>query len=117
MSKAYLRKSLRGGYENVLIVAGEILSDPAKKFEVIVDERVEKDLSSVPKHIVKAFLRALDELEKNPFRARPKMDIKKLVGHEGTYRLRIGDYRVLYYVDSIELKVFVTAIKHRKKVY
>jgi len=92
------------------------LSTP-RKFEVIVDERVEKDLSKVPSHIIEKFIRALDELEIDPLRNRPKMDIKKMTGFENTYRLRIGDYRVLYSIDFAQQKVLVTSVKHRSKAY
>jgi mRNA interferase RelE/StbE len=41
---------------------------------------------------------------------------KKLKEHTG-YRLRIGDYRVLYEVDKKARKVIIYAIGHRKEVY
>lgn len=93
------------------------MATPARKFRVIVDERVEHDLDDIPKHIVLKFLRALDELENNPYRPRPTMDIKKLVGLDDAYRLRLGKYRVLYAVNFKELTVRVTSIKSRDKAY
>jgi mRNA-degrading endonuclease RelE of RelBE toxin-antitoxin system len=81
---------LRKGYERSTRLAGESLSTPARRFTVIIDERVEKDLEDIPKHIVEKFLNSLDELEINPYRPRPTMDIKKRVEIENTYRLRLG---------------------------
>lgn len=46
---------------------------------------------------------ALRNLENDPFRNRPKADIRKLEGTKGRenlYRLRIGDYRAVYAVEG-----------------
>ena len=44
-------------------------------------------------------------------------DIKKLKGKTDTYRLRVGDYRVIYLMIRKDLKIFIQHIKHRKEVY
>ncbi|MGW7295515.1 type II toxin-antitoxin system RelE family toxin [Streptomyces xiamenensis] len=44
-------------------------------------------------------------------------DIKKLSGHEGLYRLRVGAYRVAYSVDNGELVILVVKVGHRREVY
>jgi len=41
---------------------------------------------------------------------------KKLLGREG-YRIRVGDYRILYVINEKERKVEVVSIAHRKEVY
>jgi mRNA interferase RelE/StbE len=51
-------------------------------------------------------------LEENP---RPS-GIKKLEGQE-SYRLRVGDYRVLYTVDDKIKQVVILAVGHRREVY
>ncbi|VVB84252.1 Uncharacterised protein [uncultured archaeon] len=62
-------------------------------YEVLIDERVEKDLEKVPNHVVNKFLKLLDEFEKNPIRPRPGFDVKPMEGYPGnTYRLRIRAY-------------------------
>lgn len=61
---------------------------------------------------------ALKNLENNPFRNRPKADIKKLgstKGRENLYRLRIGEYRAVYAVEGNT--VWVTEIFLRGKGY
>jgi mRNA interferase RelE/StbE len=89
-----------------------------RRYEVLIDKRVEKDLENVPNHIVKRFLHLLDEFEKNPLRQRPKFETKPLKGlPKNTFRLRIGDYRVLYSVDKENMQVKITMIVHRKKAY
>ncbi len=91
---------------------------PSSKYTVLIDERLEKDLNDIPDNIVERLLTVLDEFEKNPFRPRPKFDVKPLKGLPGnTYRLRLGDYRVLYSVDKENRKVRITTIRHRSSVY
>ncbi len=87
-------------------------------YEVLVDERVEKDLEKVPKYIVAKFLKLLDEFEKNPIQPRSGFDVKPMEGYPGnTYRLRIGKYRVLYSVDNETKKVRITSVQHRGDAY
>jgi mRNA-degrading endonuclease RelE of RelBE toxin-antitoxin system len=59
----------------------------------------------------------LGELEFDPFRARPKADIKNCGKHHGMvfYRLRIGDFRAVYVVEGNDVKV--TEIFRRGRGY
>ncbi len=94
------------------------MSRDTTPYEVLIDERVEKDLEDVPKHVVEKFLKLLDEFEKNPIRPRSGFDVKPLEGYPGnTYRLRIGKYRVLYAVDNETKRVRITSIQHRSDAY
>ncbi len=87
-------------------------------YEVLIDERVEKDLEKVPKYVVEKFLTLLDEFGKNPIRPRSGFDVKPMEGYpDNTYRLRIGKYRVLYSVDNEIKKVRITSVQHRGDVY
>ena len=54
----------------------------------------------------------IEELKYNPF----PVGSKKLKGYLG-YRLRVGDYRILYTVDSIVQIIEVYKIGHRKDIY
>ena len=42
---------------------------------------------------------------------------KKLVGADGLYRIRVGDYRIVYHVGDAILIVTVVKIGHRREVY
>jgi len=42
---------------------------------------------------------------------------EKLEGFEATYRVRQGDYRIVYDIDDAELTVYVLKVRHRKDVY
>ncbi len=93
---------------------------PQKKtvYKVSIDRRVERDFEEIPNHIVEKFIQLLDEFEKDPLRHRPKFDVKHLKRFpRNLYRLRIGDYRVLYSVDKEKKEVKITLIVHRRKAY
>ena len=55
----------------------------------------------------------MDALAANP---RPK-GVKKLSGPDDLYRIRVGDYRIVYQIHDDRLIVLVVRIGHRKDVY
>ena len=56
---------------------------------------------------------AVEELSENPL----PVGSQKLQGSEHTYRIRIGDYRVVYEVLAASKKIEIQRIRHRKDVY
>lgn len=56
---------------------------------------------------------AIDELASQPF----PQGYRKLVGSEAKYRIRVGDYRVIYSVDDGEVLIFIIRIGYRKDIY
>ena len=79
---------------------------------VELNAHAERELEKLPDPIMSRITQKLVLLKNDPF---PRQS-RKLKGHTG-YRLRIGDYRVLYEVDQKERKVIIYAIGHRKEVY
>ncbi|MDO8632213.1 MAG: type II toxin-antitoxin system RelE/ParE family toxin [Phycisphaerales bacterium] len=73
--------------------------------------RAERELSDLPDAVMRRIVDKLRQLAENPF---PR-GVKKLEG--GGYRIRIGDYRVLYDVRSADRTVVISAIGHRRDVY
>jgi mRNA interferase RelE/StbE len=65
-------------------------------FSLSYKSSVEKDLQSVPRPLVVRILAQIEHLSSDPF---PPQSAK-LQGAERLYRLRVGDYRVVYEVDS-----------------
>ena len=86
-------------------------------FEVMVDKRVERDLTGIPGHVKDCLLELIAHLRIDPYRKRPGVDIRKLRGRRDSYRLRIGDYRILYSVDKTDRIVRVTTVVPRKTAY
>jgi mRNA interferase RelE/StbE len=58
-------------------------------------------------------LRAVEALADDP---RPN-GCRKLVGSENAYRIRVGDYRVIYTVDDVILIVAIESVRHRREAY
>ncbi len=95
-----------------------VLVQNSRPYRVLIDKRMERDLEEVPSHIMKRLLRILDEFERAPGRPRAGFDVKPLRGFPGnTYRLRIGDYRVLYSIDEERKEVRITSVAHRSRSY
>jgi mRNA interferase RelE/StbE len=42
---------------------------------------------------------------------------KKLLGVHGLWRIRVGDYRVLYTIDNVTFVVWILKLRHRREVY
>jgi len=82
-------------------------------YEVRLAPRAEKDLKKLQKRVLKQVLADIRELAKNP---RPPGAIK-LEDEEGLYRLRCGDIRVIYCIESKVLVVTVVRVGDRKNVY
>jgi mRNA interferase RelE/StbE len=61
-------------------------------------------------------IEALNTLTKYPLTLR-RLDVEKLEGINRTYRLRIGRYRIIFYVDKEEKIIYVTHIGKRGKLY
>lgn len=82
------------------------------RYRVLVRKSVSKDLKGVPKKDVRCILAAIQSLADNP---RPP-DTKKLSGQE-RYRLRQGNYRILYEIEDDRLIVCVVRVGNRRDVY
>jgi mRNA interferase RelE/StbE len=83
-------------------------------FNIIFDRSAEKDLEALPNNIVRKVLIVIEKLADDP---RPS-GVKKLKEtEEDLYRIRSGDYRIVYAInDSIKI-VNIRRIRHRKEVY
>ncbi len=72
-----------------------------------------KDIRGLPRHEVARIIAAVAQLADEPF----PHGSQKLAGSERTYRLRVGDYRVIYEVSSDTHVIEVQRVRHRKDVY
>jgi len=82
-----------------------------EQYRIIVKKSVAKDLKKIPKKDVKRILSAMQRLAGNP---RPPQ-AKKLSGQD-RYRLRQGNYRILYSVEDEKLIVCVVKVGDRRGV-
>jgi mRNA interferase RelE/StbE len=81
------------------------------KYRVELKKSVQKDFDSIPKKGLQRVILAIAALADDP---RPPQS-KKLSGRE-QYRLRQGNYRMLYSVKDDLLIVVVVAVGHRKEI-
>ena len=82
------------------------------KYQVQIISSAEKEMDKLPVLIHRRISRKILSLEDGP---RPT-GAKKLSGRE-EYRLRVGDYRVLYTIDDKGHVVTVIVVGHRREVY
>jgi mRNA interferase RelE/StbE len=74
---------------------------------------VEKDFLSIPKDILSRIVDRIDQLKNDPF----PVQSRKLQSAERLYRLRVGDYRVVYEVDIPASVITIHYVRHRRDVY
>jgi mRNA interferase RelE/StbE len=77
-------------------------------------ERAVGQLRAIPQPAAMTILRALTPLGDDP--RRPNADAKKLAGYEDRYRLRVGDYRVIYEIMDEQLVILVVGVGHRREI-
>ena len=82
-------------------------------YRVEIAKSAAKDLRGIDRKWITRIVASIETLESDP---RPS-GCKKLVGSDHTYRLRIGDYRVVYDIHDDMLIVLVVRIRHRRDVY
>lgn len=85
-------------------------------YDIVVHRNVAKKIKNVPKRHLRTLSLLLEVLKANqrPYR---EFDLKKIRGTDATYRVRIGDYRVVYFVEEGRKIVHILKFEHRDKVY
>ena len=81
-------------------------------YSVELETRARREFLDLPKEIQRRLSDLIEDLAKNP---RPS-GAKKLTGTDG-YRVRKGDYRILYLIEDASNKVRIYRIGHRREVY
>ena len=82
-------------------------------YSVLIAPAAERQLKALTQPVQKRIAKRLRSLGQNP---RPP-GVKKLAGEEELYRIREGDYRIVYTIQDKELIVLVVKIGNRKEVY
>ena len=82
-------------------------------FEIVLERAAERDLRRLPEEIHVRLIEVISALASNP---RPK-GAKKLAGSKNDWRIRVGDYRVLYEIADAIRVVRVYRVRHRREAY
>jgi mRNA interferase RelE/StbE len=72
-----------------------------------------RDLRKPDKSVIVRIIAAVEGLAENPV----PPDSRKLAGSERNYRVRVGDYRIIYAVDHAEKVVVIQHVRHRREAY
>jgi mRNA interferase RelE/StbE len=81
-------------------------------YSVVIPRSVEKEILRLPEQDYDRVVEALEKLRLAP---RPRGS-GKLSGR-GAWRVRVGNYRIIYEIDDAQRLVVVVVIRHRKEVY
>ncbi len=84
-----------------------------KKYEITVSKSALKELQKLPKEANNKIIPSISKLANNP---RPTGS-KKLKGSNSNWRIRVGNYRIIYAIDDEILIVDIRKIGHRRDIY
>ena len=83
-------------------------------YSIIWLKSAHKDFEKFPTNDQKSIIKKIDLLITVSYDI---LDIKKLKGHADLYRLRVGDYRVVFGIDKQNKEVCIAAVGHRRDIY
>jgi mRNA interferase RelE/StbE len=83
------------------------------EYAVIVSDRAAREIDDLPARVAGRIYAKLEALAADP---RPH-GVKKLRGTKSSWRIRVGEYRVLYEIDDRRRTVDIGAVRHRSKAY
>ena len=92
---------------------GKVTDRQIMAYRIEVKPQAEKALAKIPNPHRRRIAKAIDALARTPW---PEGCIK-LAGADDAYRIRIGDYRVVYEIADRVLIVYIIRVAHRKEVY
>jgi mRNA interferase RelE/StbE len=81
-------------------------------YKVVIEARAEKEIRKLPAPERKRVTSVIDKLATNPKSA----TARKMVGSPG-FRLRVGDYRIIYEIEHQIVTVFIIKVGHRRDIY
>ena len=84
-----------------------------ESYNVEFKPSVHKDFRRLPKSVVERVMKRIEKLQADPF----PHGVTKLEGVERLYRIVVGDYRIVYEVDTQARQVTILYVRHRRDVY
>ena len=82
-------------------------------YSLVLKPSIQKDLRRIPKHYVHAIWEAIEALLEEPL---PR-GVEKISASGGLYRVRVGDYRVIYRINHEAHEVLIQYVRHRSEAY
>jgi len=84
-----------------------------QRWQVIVERAAEKRMARLPRDVRKRLSDAIDRLEENPRHP----GVIQLTGYPNLYRVRVGDWRIIFTIRDAQLVVVVIEVDARGSVY
>ena len=82
-------------------------------YKIFISQSAKKSIKKLPPTVVKNIISEIKILASDPY----PTGCKKIVGHTNAFKLRVGNYRIIYEVNSSEILIQVLKIGHRKDIY
>jgi mRNA interferase RelE/StbE len=90
------------------------MSEKNMPYKIRWDVRAYKELKGIDNQIAITILNEISKLSNDDQSA----DIKRLEGKfKGKFRLRVGDYRVIYWANNNENTIYIIGVRHRRDAY
>jgi mRNA interferase RelE/StbE len=83
------------------------------RYSIFFAPSARKELQALPSDVAERILQKIEQLFEDP---RPP-GVKKLKGSASLFRLRVGEYRVIYEIDDRNHVVDISVIRHRSEAY
>ena len=82
-------------------------------YNIIWKTSAKKELRKIDKKQIPKIIKAIENLALNPHPA----NHKKLLGTENNFRIRVGQYRIIYFLENDKLLIEIIRVRHRKDAY
>jgi len=89
------------------------MPEAGAEWRIAVHREAKRELRRLPRHILQSALESIHALADDPHPA----GSSKSMGHESPYRIRVGDWRIVYQVDSTARTVTVLRVASRAEAY
>ena len=86
---------------------------PEKTYRIIFARTARKEIESLEAKVVRRVVSKIQELAVEP---RPP-GCRKIAGSGDSWRIRVGDYRIIYRIDDQAPLIHVLVVRHRSKAY
>ena len=89
-------------------------------YKIVITDSATKELKRIPAKMQDRIFEKIDGLAQEPKpNGHKKLKNFDMPGsdQEEYYRIRVGDYRVIYTIEATEITVFVLKVAHRKNIY
>lgn len=82
-------------------------------YKIVLKRSVQKDLDKINNVVCSKIISEIEKLKQNP----RNVNVKKLVNRNNEYRLRVGNYRILFYIEETEKLIGISRVLHRRDAY